>query len=522
MKRKAVYTLSCSALLLLSACGGGSSDSGGGSGAQPLTLQNLPANRSVELPASLAVGDAAEKQAGASVRRAEQAKSSALRSPVVRANDMAQEKATSYGYEQITDTLASMEFSILEQSIDLLMLDSVWDQLLAQCADVEQGTPCEIPSAQIQLTFTDSLLAGVAAIEREMAALDSRYEFNMDDYPAAGESFLLGSIVFTQRDSAAQFQYEVELDLPSMESANAPEGVAVDMGGSLSGFYRVKWSADAKRVTSEFDTVFESSDQFDPYRDDMKFTFTYAEVDGVAKATMKESYQFVWNGDTYTDTSFIVLSEIPDSTTNGVNISVDTTSSQEGVYSDSVKSVGQADDNGGFLRSEGRFSWLDEFSGLEEESFFNEEEVFDGEGNLLSYRVCSVLCDDDANWFEVTTEAAPETFSLEESEFFIPVSEEEQLLDELASLNISIVVTGLPGDGGYVIAPQNFSGDFFDILGSGYVYDGVSEFYFWGSEEELSTAVVYAEDYNLDSGEFAYTVVPGAVVSRVDSVGELY
>ncbi len=453
MHRFKLTLLGCSIVLGVAACGGGSSDSSstGDDGGNISSSGNIPTRIDIDIPDTLLSSN-----------------TRSLRELVIEATEPL--ATTSFAYEELKNQVSDLKSRLDEREDDLNIVDSIWDDILSSCAGTPDGTACNIPAGQLTITLPEPLPDGTSTV-------------------ALGETSLT-------RAPTGIYDYK-------LETGNAGLG---DTEGQYS--YTLEWNEDHSKLKFT-DT---GTENFEGFQYSYSAVLTYTASSDGDSIIVHETSSTSGGGETWNDSMDLTLKE-QNNAAHGVLIHADFTSNGFGYQSQYVVD-GQADDNGGYIKSKNTYAG----GGISDTYFYKES--FSGVGELQAaeqcYEITPGFCASPSNW-----ETIPGYMGIPvDDDYYLDDSELDNLDDLLGIAFVS--VNGLSNEGAFLVARADaqppFEGDD-DIVCFGSNFEGVAEGVCTVTAEELANmnVRVYEEVFNftnIEAGdlEISYNEVPGATL----------
>lgn len=492
---------------LLSACGGGSDGGSAGNGGTTSTSgytnRHLPQSINIDIPKTLLQ---ASNLVGQSLREISPAVLGT--DPAPTATGPAPYSTSSGAYVELRSQVNELKSRISEREIDFMGIDSVWDQMQDYCQGTPAGQACQIPAGQLTVTISDEMLASIVTSLEETAAefgetipAEVLDQINAE-LPPAGTQIPVGATTYIH-DPEGIYDYSVETS-----------GVDLEEGSGSDDYrYTIQWTKAKDKL--EFSDS--ASETYEDYTGSYSSSLVYNSAADGDSIQFRETSTTSSFGSTWENTTRMTLKE-QNNAKNGVIITADFTDNGSG-YASTYHVDGQADDDGGYVKSRNSFDFG---SGSD---IWHYKESFDGSGSLLAAEECQELssgyCDGDTHWTPATGYSeipADDPYYIDDSGF-------DELDTEFGF--VSITVSGLPNDDiAFIIARAEATEPFEgadDILCYGAKINGIAEGFCSVSEEELlaTDTVIYEQDVNIadiDAGNFSlvYTAVPGASYTVID------
>lgn len=350
----------CTAVVaVMVSCDGGGSSSSSSSTDTGLTRTNTPAKIRVPIPKSMKK----DKNKSRSIVNLSRSKS--------KAPDATQ----AYGYSNIANAFLDMEMNTINLELNMLLIDQVWDQLMAEIPGATGSH--QFANGELKITFSQEMYDFMAKAFEDLD--DSALEmFQM----MIGQEVPLNPMKITVNADTETYKYEVEI-------------TEEDDGKSI-----FKWSKDKTKMDS-YSSWTEDEDTDEDGIDDKRKSYvnsfnSHFPTDGSAYS-MTSGYQQTnltldvsGNIDTSEDpekfsTIVHVKQDMANTAKDGIQVYIvlkDKTSFDDGMGGTinidmEVNSWGKADDDGGFLES----YVVDVGQDVE----LQEREFFDANGTLTGY-----------------------------------------------------------------------------------------------------------------------------------------
>jgi hypothetical protein len=303
----------------------------------------------------------------------------------------------SRGYMQLKEQVAELENIRQDMEMNLLLIGELMSDIESRCAGTAISTTCTIPAGELFLTFSDTLIDEVVALDSEAEGM-------------RGETIPLGKIEFTQYADSQTFQYGFKM---------------IDEGEEGDYIQTVKWSKDENHILSAYE-----SNEAD-FAFNMSIDYTQ-KANGEKVMTMDDTFR---NGDGWDTFQLNIVDK-------GAEHYLVTSSNSMGT--ENFSSTGELSNQGGFLIFSGKF-------GNDE---FREKELFDGEGNLISGSFCDsssteCILSDPTTWLVY----GEDSFEIEEGLDF-DIDEGFDDLDEYEYIPLDVTGGNLNGEYYLLLAPE--------------------------------------------------------------------